>query len=214
MSPSPQSRSLAPELPLKFVGGDPSLDFVNTVDWTSDGLVHDRLADYPRFIEWGEAAGLIDRATRARLLESARARPRAVRAAYEHARWARWVLERLFASVATGEPSQPALADFNRLLRDAGQHLRMAYTGRSAAGVRWEPDRSDDLKVVIWLVARAAAALLESEAAQLRVCAGPACGWMYVDRSRNGLRRWCEMQTCGTLAKSRRRAARAAASSA
>jgi hypothetical protein len=28
------------------------------------------------------------------------------------------------------------------------------------------------------------------------------------DRSRNGLRRWCEMQTCGTLAKSRRRAER------
>ncbi|HEV2853834.1 MAG TPA: CGNR zinc finger domain-containing protein [Thermoanaerobaculia bacterium] len=33
----------------------------------------------------------------------------------------------------------------------------------------------------------------------------PDCGWMYVDCSRNGLRRWCEMETCGTLEKSRRR---------
>jgi predicted RNA-binding Zn ribbon-like protein len=28
---------------------------------------------------------------------------------------------------------------------------------------------------------------------------------MYVDRSRNGLRRWCQMETCGTREKSRRR---------
>ena len=27
----------------------------------------------------------------------------------------------------------------------------------------------------------------------------------YVDRSRNGLRRWCQMRTCGTREKSRRR---------
>jgi predicted RNA-binding Zn ribbon-like protein len=61
-------------------------------------------------------------------------------------------------------------------------------------------------------VARAASALLQSEASRLRICGGSDCGWMYVDRSRNGLRRWCEMQTCGTVAKSRRRAARVVAS--
>jgi predicted RNA-binding Zn ribbon-like protein len=40
------------------------------------------------------------------------------------------------------------------------------------------------------------------------VCAAPDCGWVYVDRSRNGFRRWCQMETCGTEEKSRRRAAR------
>jgi predicted RNA-binding Zn ribbon-like protein len=204
----PQSRSLAPELPLKFIGGDPSLDFVNTVDWTPDGLVHDRLVDYRRLIEWGEGAGLLDPGTRARLLKHARARPRAARAAYEHARWARWVLQRLFASVASRAPSATALRDFNRLARQAAQHLTLAYTGREAGRLAWEADRPDDLEIVIWAVTRAAAALLEFDAPRLRICGGPDCGWIYADRSRNGLRRWCEMQTCGTLEKSRRRAAR------
>jgi predicted RNA-binding Zn ribbon-like protein len=49
--------------------------------------------------------------------------------------------------------------------------------------------------------------LLESEdAGRIRVCDGVDCGWMYLDRSRNGLRRWCEMGTCGTREKNRRRA--------
>ena len=42
----------------------------------------------------------------------------------------------------------------------------------------------------------------------MRVCAAQDCGWVYVDRSRNGLRRWCQMETCGTIMKTRRRAER------
>jgi predicted RNA-binding Zn ribbon-like protein len=181
------------------------------VDWTASGLEHDRLVDYPRLLEWAGGAGMIDRSARARLLEIARGQPLAARSAYAHARWARWVVQRLFASVALGTPSSPALDDFNRLVRDAGRHLRLAYTGRDAGRVVWKPDRSDDLDIVLWGIARAATKLLESEASQLRICAGPDCGWLFVDRSRNGLRRWCEMQTCGTVVKSKRRAERHAA---
>ena len=58
----------------------------------------------------------------------------------------------------------------------------------------------------LWPVLRSAGALLASEEAdRIRTCAGPDCGWMYVDRSRNGFRRWCQMRTCGTREKSRRR---------
>jgi predicted RNA-binding Zn ribbon-like protein len=41
---------------------------------------------------------------------------------------------------------------------------------------------------------------------QLRVCPVPegGCGWLFLDRSRNGSRRWCAMEDCGTQAKSRR----------
>ena len=66
MPPSPASLSLAPELPLKFVGGDPSLDLVNTVDWTSAGLEHDRLVDYARLVEWAGSSGVMSRPAVAR----------------------------------------------------------------------------------------------------------------------------------------------------
>jgi predicted RNA-binding Zn ribbon-like protein len=67
----------------------------------------------------------------------------------------------------------------------------------------------DRLDALLWPVVWSTAQLLTSaDAAKLRVCAGHDCGWVYVDRSRNGFRRWCEMATCGTREKSRRRAER------
>jgi predicted RNA-binding Zn ribbon-like protein len=31
-----------------------------------------------------------------------------------------------------------------------------------------------------------------------------ACGWLFLDRSKNNARRWCDMQSCGSIDKSRR----------
>ncbi|WP_352849024.1 CGNR zinc finger domain-containing protein [Mesorhizobium sp. M0199] len=35
--------------------------------------------------------------------------------------------------------------------------------------------------------------------ARLRVC--PRCGWLFVDISRGGKRRWCNMRVCGNREK-------------
>lgn len=69
------------------MGGDPSLDFVNTVDWTPAGLVNERLVDYRRLLEWRKRTGVIDRGEAARPARVARARPRAAQNAYAHVRW-------------------------------------------------------------------------------------------------------------------------------
>lgn len=37
-----------------------------------------------------------------------------------------------------------------------------------------------------------------------RLGACPSCGWLFVDTSKNGRRRWCSMATCGARDKSRR----------
>jgi hypothetical protein len=36
---------------------------------------------------------------------------------------------------------------------------------------------------------------------RVKACRGPDCGWVFVDRSRNGSRRWCQMSECGNRAK-------------
>ncbi len=56
-------------------------------------------------------------------------------------------------------------------------------------------------------LAYAAVDLLRTvDLAQLRICPVEqgGCGWLFLDRSRNGSRRWCAMEDCGTQAKSRR----------
>ena len=37
-----------------------------------------------------------------------------------------------------------------------------------------------------------------------RICAGAKCGWLFIDTSKGGQRRWCDMATCGNAAKSKR----------
>ena len=70
------SLSYAPDLPFKYIGGDPAIDLVNTVDWTSLGPAHDRLTDYGRLTRWAEGAGIIGPRAGAVLRSRADVRPR------------------------------------------------------------------------------------------------------------------------------------------
>lgn len=196
----------------RYVGGDPSLDLVNTVDWTPDGLADERLVDYPALLSWAEGAGLIQPAEAARLRRKAAART--VEAGRVHAEGLR--LRELIRStslgVVRGAPQPVELEQLNRVVAQALDHRRLetAPRLRRQVALRWEwVDQAEALDAPLWRVAIASAALLTSpDAERIRVCQGPACGWMYVDRSRNGLRRWCAMDMCGGREKARRHYAR------
>ena len=47
-------------------------------------------------------------------------------------------------------------------------------------------------------------ALVSGDRELIRQCEDDACGWLFVDRSRGGRRRWCSMADCGNRAKARR----------
>lgn len=203
--PAPQAR-----LPFKYLGGDASLDLVNTVDWTVRGLANERLTSYERLTRWAEGAGLVPSADAERLRTAARSRPRAARIVVARARRLRTVLQRLYAGLASRTLHPSGCEDFNTELADALRRLRVGRRRAArnrALRVDWTwcvPEGR--LDSFLWPIVWSAATLLTSEEAdRIRVCGGTDCGWMYVDRSRNGLRRWCAMGTCGTAAKTRRR---------
>ena len=211
MSTDPQSLSFASDLPFEYVGGDASLDLVNTVDWTARGLEMDRLSSYERLVRWAEGAGVVGAAEGEALRRRAKARPQEATAAYQSARWLRWVVRRLYLAAANAEPLDAALGDFNDVLAGAMRRLELAPAPAGEGRVaRWAwVGRDERLDSPLWPVARAAADLLASaEGDRVRVCGGEGCGWVFVDRSRNGFRRWCQMEVCGTREKSRRRANR------
>ena len=184
-----------------FIAGDPALDFVNTVDWTDAGQVDERLPDYDALARWSVEAGVLPRAAGDRLRRSAAARPREARATLAEAIRTREILHEVFSAVAAGKRPGRALRELNALVGQAMGRLELSDT------LRWEWRGSDErLDAMLWPVIRSAADLLTSgEVNQIRICGGAACGWMFVDRSRNGLRRWCQMRTCGTKEKTRRR---------
>ena len=192
-------------LPFSHIGGDPALDLVNTVDWTAAGPARDRLADYAALVGWAEGAGLVPPADAARLRRAALRHPREARRAHARALALRALLRDAFGPA--GPRQAAAVRRLNPLVAEALPHLRLAGAGPGTRRQEWRWAGLDErFDAPLWPVLRAAALLLASEEADLvRTCAGPDCGWMYVDRSRNGLRRWCQMRTCGTREKSHRR---------
>jgi predicted RNA-binding Zn ribbon-like protein len=61
----------------------------------------------------------------------------------------------------------------------------------------------------LWRVALSARELLLAlPPGRLRICAGDECGWLFLDSSKAGRRRWCSMADCGNRAKARRHYAR------
>jgi predicted RNA-binding Zn ribbon-like protein len=219
-SDPPPAISVDDTLPFRFIAGDLSLDFVNTVDWTSRGPARDRLGSYGRVVEWALAAEILDDRSVSRLERRAFMRQRDAAVALETARALRWTLRRLVSAIAENDRAVASvrlpLDELNAFAGDVFAHMRLALpsVGRGARSspLTWTwADDADRLDSPLWPIVRSAAGLLtSSDAERLRVCAGCDCGWVYVDRSRNGLRRWCEMSTCGTAEKSRRRRARSA----
>lgn len=54
----------------------------------------------------------------------------------------------------------------------------------------------------LWLIALSAESLLLGDRLS-RVKACDNCGWLFLDTSKNGTRRWCNMDTCGSQAKAK-----------
>lgn len=196
-------------LPFKYLGGNVSLDLVNTVDWTRRGLAHERLTSYDRLTRWAEGAGLVRSPHGERLRAAARIQTRPAQATLQRAKRLRAVLQQLYQSTASCASSESVWKGFNRELAGAMRRLRIGprWSRRKQVHASWRWNVPEGrLDAFLWPIVWSAAKLLTSEeAARIRACRGPDCGWMYVDRSRNGLRRWCAMETCGTPEKTRRR---------
>lgn len=204
-----------PHLPFNYEAGNLAVDLVNTVDRNESGeFTNPRLLDYAGLVEWAEGAEIIGPAGARALRRLATNDPSAAARVYAETIELRDELHRMFRHYIRDEDPPVALLEkFNALVRRSLEHrsLRNINRGDNSGCLRWQWDRmGDDLHSPWWPVVNAAAELLtSSDAARLKVCASATCGWMFIDRSRNGMRRWCAMDgSCGGREKARRHYAR------
>jgi predicted RNA-binding Zn ribbon-like protein len=196
-----------------LIGGDPALDFANTVGFHASDHPWEWLRGYEALVAWGWQAGLLAEDEAQRLLDEAARRPAAAASALEDAKAVRETIFRLFAAQSDSRPPAPAdLAALNAALAQAFAHLTLALAapdgGDSPVAWTWAAGPGD-LDRPLWPVVRAAADLLTDERVGLvRQCAGEGCGWLFLDTSRKRNRRWCRMADCGNRAKARRHRAR------
>ena len=183
------------------IGGRLCLDFANGAqNWGTS---------YDDLVTWSAQAGLLTAAEARNLDLLAAAHPAGAARALARAVTLGHSLYRLFAAAASDQPIAPrALATLNEALARALARIRLVALQHGAVGWAWDGE-TDALDCMLWVVARDGADLLTgAERGRVRACAGDDCERLFLDRSRNHSRRWCEMTHCGMLAKSRRHYAR------
>ncbi|MGZ5940722.1 MAG: CGNR zinc finger domain-containing protein [Rhizomicrobium sp.] len=187
----------------EFVGGNPSLDFVNTIGGIRSGTHDDKLASYEDLLSWAVMSGTLAPARRAALAALARKQPRVAESALTNAKAIRESMHAVFLALVHGKsPPRTDLAAMNASIGDVMAHARIHRHGDD---YEWGWDDAVTLDAPLWPVLRAAGDLLVSgRTARLRECASESCGWLFLDTSKNHSRRWCDMKGCGNRAKVRR----------
>ncbi len=196
--------------PAPLIGGHAALDLVNTVSWRLDASRRrDNLPDFAALARWCHRAGLLGQDTARELLDAAADHPRTARQARRDASALREHLHALLAPLADdGGPAAPAAPaavppSLHALLLDA-----LARSDLTGLPMRWQlvPHQPADIPR---LLALQALDLLQSPHLDLiRLCGGPGCGWLFLDRTRSHTRRWCSSSDCGNRDRARRHYAR------
>ena len=195
-----------------LVGGTICLDFVNTLNGHRDGPLgaprHEYLLDYRDLVLWSRHSGILTQDQAGLLLAQASQRPGEAQLVLDRVITLRETLYRIFKSIAGG--LRPEQADLDTLDQTRLEILVQSRLVPLLNGFRieWQDEQGSLDRMLAPLVLSAVDLLTSNELGRLRECDGEVCDWLFVDKSRNHLRRWCSMDHCGNRAKSRRQYAR------
>jgi len=186
---------------LKLLGGRLCLDFVNTLDWRGTDTPQEFLNTFHDLVLWSRHAGITTKEENRQLSLMADRSDSNAGKVLKRAVRLRETIYRLFSAAIAGlNPDKEDLDFFNQNLSLSMKALKIT---RTDDGYRW--DNLLNKTQMDWIlnpIIRSAADILVSDGLKkVKACADPACGWLFIDVSRNKSRRWCDMQDCGNRAK-------------
>lgn len=198
----------------QIIAGELCLDLINTLD---NRAVPERrrelLQSYEDLVDWAAQAGAVPAAQRVMLLQEAEFHPKVAAAVLGRAVELRECLYRIMTAVARNRRvSGDDLRDFNEYVGEALSQLELR-SARKGFRLAW-PEANSRLDSVLWPIIRSASDLLtRHDLESVRECGDDTCRWIFVDRSKNHSRRWCDMKVCGNRIKARKFYRRQAAGS-
>ena len=169
------------------IAGNIALDLANTVSWRATDREIDHLTSAENIVVWATDAGLVAHSY------DAAASERGVLVHRTHA--LRLAIGEVGAAIAQGrEPPVSGL----QVIRDfAANALRSAAISGAPAIFDFE-----GIDQIVGAIAWAAVDLFRGdELSRLKQCPPDDCQWLFIDRTKNLSRRWCDMATCGNRAK-------------
>jgi predicted RNA-binding Zn ribbon-like protein len=173
------------------------LDFVNTVSWHASAHPREWLLSYADLLAWSRHAGILTDHHSEQLLQEANSQPALAEEVLARAVALRESLYRTFSCAVQGRsPRSEDLTSVQKAYAQAVIHAQVVPMDRRFTLV-WQ-DEEGALDFPLWSIACSGMELLLSEEVQrVKECPGDGCGWLFLDRSRNQSRRWCNGQDCG-----------------
>jgi predicted RNA-binding Zn ribbon-like protein len=187
----------------EYIGGDLSADFTNTRSGRYEGSGHEHIQTYADVVEFARQAGALTPAEAKRLIAEAESRPEKAAQVQRRGVALREAIWRAFARIA--HEKEPAREDVDIISGEAADALARRQVRKVGPGFAWDWPETNDLARPLWPIAQAASDVLTNDEDRdlLRECADDTCAWLFVDRTKNHSRRWCEMATCGSRNKVR-----------
>lgn len=189
---------------LNILGELVCLDFTNTVGWHASENPTEWIHNYKDLLEWCSRINLITQEKKLILTKESERLHLQSSIVYNLALELRECLYRIFCNAIENKPINHAdLYIFNQHLHNSFRHLTLR-----ARGNKYYPEFNDSntLDSVLWPIVKSALELITSDKllTKLKQCGGGACGWIFLDTSRNRSRKWCSMNDCGNRAKVKR----------
>ena len=194
-------------LKLPFLGGDLSLDFVNTVHDRHEEPLRDLLQNYLELVTWVYSANAINDSQKEKLLQKGLENQTEANQVYKDSLQLREAFyDFILNLINQDETSSANIQLINQRVSRVFSNLELTQLeGRFV--LDWKAE-SFGLESVLWPITRAFADLVTSEdISRIKKC--PNCGYLFVDNSKNKSRRWCSMEICGNRVKAQRFAKKA-----
>ncbi len=190
-------------------GGRLCLELANTKDDRLTEHPRELLRDYRDAVDWAVQAGALSPARAKEFRAHAESSPEAAARALTRLRDARETLFQIFSALSHRRPAPAVALDRLHALLQQTIGMRRLHRERNRFVWTWLDRTPPDLDLPLAAAAWSAADVLVSDdLSRVRQCDGTGCAWLFIDTSKNGKRRWCDMSVCGNRAKARRHQAR------
>ncbi|MDN5202420.1 CGNR zinc finger domain-containing protein [Fulvivirgaceae bacterium BMA10] len=183
-------------------GGHLSIDFINTVRNRFEEPQHDYLQTSADLLKWCRRLDLLSEKTLSEVESNIASQPAQAEKQIKKVKDLREVLYEIFVSIAYNRvPKRNAVQRFNYHLAETWSNFILDIREAKQVVPEWSHEHPEILQCMDPIVKAAYELLMSSELLKLKECG--ACGWLFLDKSKNQSRRWCNMQTCGSSEKAR-----------
>jgi predicted RNA-binding Zn ribbon-like protein len=189
---------------ISAVREDLCLDYTHTVSWRGSAAPIERLESLDDLLKWIERWGGIEPKTLRQIDRWSHANAGKAQELLSEAIKTREAIYRILSALAESAPVPER--DFAALTKAIAAAPARNVLVRSDGRYAWRiaelrPVATYLLAPVLWSTADL---IVAADRRRIRRCANEECLWLFLDESKSGTRRWCDMASCGNRAKARR----------